>query len=54
MQVHILLHDGGSVGNPGRMIIFPNVLDLMGRFAFYHGHFHDLSELAGTGISEGK
>ena len=54
MEVHILLHDGGSVGNPGGMIIFPNVFDLMCGFALYHRNFHDLSELARTGISEGK
>ena len=54
MHVHILLHDCSSVGNPWRVIVFPDVLDLVGGFAFDHGHFHDLSELAGTGVSEGK
>jgi hypothetical protein len=52
VQVHILLHDCSSVGNPWRVIVFPDVLDLVGGFAFNHGHFHDLSELAGTGVSE--
>jgi hypothetical protein len=42
-QVPILINNCSSVGNPWRMILFPNVPDLVGWLTFNHRHFHDLS-----------
>ena len=52
VKVFILFKDVSSIGNTRFMILYPDILDNMGGLFFDEGHFHDLSQFAGTGVVE--
>lgn len=51
-QIPILINNRSSVSNPWRMILFPNVPDLVGWLSLDHRHLHDLSQLSRAWVGE--
>ena len=50
--IFLFIEDSTSIVDAATMILTPNLFDSGGGLSLDHGHLHDLSEFARTGVGE--